>query len=126
MTLLRRRRDERGLSESVQWAALTPLVLLLTLGSIQAGVWLHARNVAHEAAAAGAELACVADPGQGARAAALSVAAQGGLMDPGVTIARGGGWVVVTVTGRAPLVFDIGAGRVRQVVQMPVERVSDP
>ncbi len=119
-------RDERGLSESVQWAALTPLILLLTLGSIQAGVWLHARNVAHEAAATGAELACVAQPDGGARDAALGVARQGGLEHATVAISRSDGWVSVTVSGRAPLVLDIGVGRVHQVVQMPVERVSDP
>jgi hypothetical protein len=39
-----RARDERGLSESVQWAVLWPALMLLTLGIIQAGIFLHGRN----------------------------------------------------------------------------------
>jgi hypothetical protein len=38
-----RARDERGLSESVQWAVLWPALMLVTLGIIQAGIFLHGR-----------------------------------------------------------------------------------
>lgn len=36
-----RMRDERGLSESVQHAVIFPVLMLLTLGVIQAGIWIH-------------------------------------------------------------------------------------
>ena len=39
-------RSARGLSESVQWAVLTPLVLMVLLGLIHAGVLMHGRGVA--------------------------------------------------------------------------------
>ena len=47
-----RARDERGLSESTQWAVLFTLLMLVTLGLIQAGIVLHGRNVAQRAATA--------------------------------------------------------------------------
>ena len=51
------RRTERGLSESVQLAVVWPVLLLLTLGIIQSGVWLHARNVAERATRAAVDTA---------------------------------------------------------------------
>ena len=47
--------SERGSSESTQWALLIPALMLVVLGTIQAGVWLHGRNVAAQAASAAAE-----------------------------------------------------------------------
>ena len=52
-----RARDERGLSESTQWAVLFSLLMLLTLGIIQAGIHLHGRNVAQRAATAAVDAA---------------------------------------------------------------------
>ena len=52
-----RARDERGLSESTQWAVLFSLLMLVTLGIIQAGIVLHSRNVAQRAATAAVDVA---------------------------------------------------------------------
>ena len=41
-------RDQRGLSESVQWAVLMPLLLLMVLGISHAGIWLVGRDGARE------------------------------------------------------------------------------
>ena len=41
----------------MQWAILWPLLLLLTLGIIQAGIFLHGRNVATAAATAAVDAA---------------------------------------------------------------------
>ena len=63
-------RDERGLSESTQWAVLFSLLMLLTLGIIQAGIHLHGRNVAQRAATAAVDTA----RGQQARSLELRAA----------------------------------------------------
>lgn len=122
-----RSRDERGLSESVQWAALTPLLLLVILGFVQAGVRLHGQQTAHEAAAAGADRACVVDGSSSdAQSTAGRVAAAGGLTGVSVTVNRTSTWVVVTVEGQAPTFLDVGQGHVREQVAMPVEQVTNP
>ena len=46
------RNDERGVTESVQIALIWPLLLLVTLGVIQAGLWVHGRQAALRAAIA--------------------------------------------------------------------------
>ena len=51
------RGDERGMTESVQIALIWPLLLLVTLGVIQAGIWIHGRQVALRAAVAAVEVA---------------------------------------------------------------------
>ncbi len=48
-------RDERGLSESVQWSLVAIAVLSLLLGAVQTATALHARACASEAALAGAQ-----------------------------------------------------------------------
>lgn len=49
--------DERGMSQSVSWAVLAPLVLGVILLAIAAGVHAHAKSAAQQAAMAGAERA---------------------------------------------------------------------
>ncbi len=49
--------DERGMTESVQIALIWPLLLLVTLGVIQAGIWIHGRQVALRAAVTAADVA---------------------------------------------------------------------
>ena len=51
------KRSERGLSESVQHAVIFPVLMLVTLGIIQAGIWVHGHTVAERAAAAGVDIA---------------------------------------------------------------------
>ncbi|MFV0406705.1 MAG: TadE/TadG family type IV pilus assembly protein [Propioniciclava sp.] len=119
--------DERGMSDSVQWAMLTPLVLLTVLGMIQAGIWLYGRSVAADAAITGAEAAAVldADPDQ-ARELAQQVADKGGLREVTVERAMGATTVTVTVTGRIPTFLDLGPGEIVHSATRPLERLTRP
>ena len=53
----RRPADERGVTESAQYALIWPVLLLVTLGIIQAGIWIHGHHVANRAAHAAADVA---------------------------------------------------------------------
>lgn len=120
-------RPQRGMSESVQWAVLMPLVLSVVLGLIQGGLWLHGRTVATNAAVAAAEQAALleASPGE-ARALGERVAAQGGLADVGVQVSQTATTSSATVTGRMPTFVDLGQTRVRHQATRPRERVTRP
>ena len=120
-------RDERGLTESVQLAILWPLLMLATLGIIQSGIWLHARNVAFRAASVAADEArgsygSVAD----AEAAAIGIAEAGGLKQVQVSVVRRAAVVDVTVRARAVLILDLGLGSLSASASVPVERVTQP
>ncbi|HET9647122.1 MAG TPA: TadE family protein [Microlunatus sp.] len=124
---MRPQNDERGLTESVQHAVLFPLLMLVTLGIIQTGIWLHGHHVAERAATAGADLArgrlgSVTD----ARATAGRLAAAGGLEDVTVRVRRAGGVVEVEVSGRAPLILDLGLSRISERASAPVEKATRP
>ena len=104
-----RARDERGLSESTQWAVLFTLLMLVTLGIIQAGIVLHGRNVAQRAATAAVDVArgsygTVAE----AEKLANDIAQSGGLEAVSVRVTRGGAQATADVTGQAPAILDIG------------------
>lgn len=117
-------RNERGLSESVSWALLVPGLMLVVLGTIQVGIWLHGRNVAANAASAGADLACTVHASDAAaRDAALAIAQAGGLQSVSVQITRDGTSVRVTVSGTVAQPFDLGLGTLRESATMPVERL---
>lgn len=119
--------QQRGLSNSLQWAVLFPAVLLCTLGIIQVGVWVHGRNVAIEAANTAADLSRSFDADDAtARSAAQRVAAVGGLSDVNLRIERGPTEVNVTFTGRIPMFFDVGLGAITEHAHAPVERVTTP
>jgi Flp pilus assembly protein TadG len=111
--------NQRGFSESTQWAVLTPVVLLIVLGLVQLGVWLHARTVAGQAAATVADLS--ASGAADAVGAGQRVAATGGLQQVSITTAIKKDLVVVTVTGRAPLFFDVGQGQIVEQAVLPRE-----
>jgi Flp pilus assembly protein TadG len=120
-------RDERGLTESVQLAILWPLLILATLGIIQSGIWLHARNVAFRAATVAADAArgsygSVAD----AEAAARGIAESGGLEQVQVSVIRRTAVVDVTVRANAVLILDLGLGSLTATASAPVERVTQP
>jgi Flp pilus assembly protein TadG len=120
-------RNERGLSESVQWAILWPLLMLLTLGIIQAGIFLHGRNVAQRAATAAVDAArgsygAVAD----AEHLAETIAAAGGLNDISVRVRRTGTTVSADVYGNAPMIFDLDLGRINETATAPLEQVTQP
>jgi len=120
-------RDERGLSQSIQYAVILPAVMLVTLGIIQAGVWIHGHNVAVRAANAGADAARGSyGSASHAREVATKLADSGGLGDVSVAITTGAAQVVVTVTGTAPLIFDVGLGQITETATVPLERVTQP
>jgi len=111
------------MSESVQWAVLTPLIMLLIIGVIQAGVVLAARTTVRQAALAAAEtLAITGSAGGSASAVAARVAASGGLASVNVTTSIDGGVAHVHVEAHAPLFFDIGQGSVGADAVMPMEQ----
>jgi Flp pilus assembly protein TadG len=121
-----RARDERGLSESAQWAVLFSLLMLLTLGIIQAGIHLHGRNVAQRAATAAVDAArgsfgTIAD----AQQVAHGIAESGGLHGVTIRISRGATTVTADVSGKAPAIMDI-AGQIHETASAPLERVSQP
>jgi Flp pilus assembly protein TadG len=121
------RGSSRGLSASTQYAVIFPLLLLSTFGVIQGGVFLHARNVAAEAARAAADVArSTGGDQQRAHAAASEVADVGGLTDVTVTVVRTPTRVQARVTAQAPLILDIGLGVVTESADAPMERVTDP
>ena len=119
-------RDQRGLSESTQWAVLFSLLMLLTLGIIQGGIHLHGRNVAQRAATAAVD-AARGSFGTAAEAQriALGIAQSGGLDGVTVRINRGGTTVTAEVTGTAPAMLDI-IGRIHETAAAPLERVTQP
>jgi len=122
-----RARDERGLSESVQWAVLWPALMLLTLGIIQAGIFLHGRNVAQRAATAAVDAArgsygSAAD----AQHLAANIAASAGLKDISVRVQRSGTTVTADVSATAPMIFDLRLGRISETASAPLERVTAP
>lgn len=122
-----RSRDERGLSESAQWAVLFSLLMLVTLGIIQAGIYLHGRNVAQRAATAAVD-AARGSFGTTAEAQQLAtdIARGGGLEGVTVRITRGSSTVTADVTGQAPSMIDIGVAQVHETASAPLERVTQP
>jgi Flp pilus assembly protein TadG len=120
-------RDERGLSESVQWAILWPLLMLLTLGIIQAGIFLHGRNVAQRAATAAVD-AARGSYGSAADAQHLgeSIASSGGLRNISVHAQRSTTTATVEISAYAPMIFDLGLGRINERAVAPLERVTQP
>jgi Flp pilus assembly protein TadG len=121
-----RARDERGLSESTQWAVLFSLLMLLTLGIIQAGIHMHGRNVAQRAATAAVDAArgsfgSVTD----AQQVAQGIAQSGGLQGVTIRISRGATTVTADVSGSAPAILDL-AGQIHESASAPLERVSQP
>ena len=122
-----RARDERGLSESVQWAVLWPALMLVTLGIIQAGIFLHGRNVAQRAATAAVDVArgsygSAAD----AQHLAANIAASAGLRDVSVRVQRSGTTVTADISATAPMIFDLRLGRISETASAPLERVTAP
>ncbi len=120
-------RNERGLSESTQWAVLFSLLMLLTLGIIQAGIYLHSRNVAQRAATSAVDVArgsygTIAE----AEELASGIARSGGLRDVSIRVARGATSVTADVSGDAPAILDIGVSHLHETASAPLERATQP
>jgi len=120
-------RGQRGVSESVQFALVWPVLLLVTLGIIQAGIWLHARNVAHRVVTAAVDTArgSTGTVGQ-AQELGADLAAAGGLGEVSLEVVRGATTATATVTARAPLILDLGFGGLHESASAPLERVTPP
>lgn len=123
----RPRRGEHGLASSVAWAVLMPVLMLLVLGILTAGLWLYARMGAATAAATAADGAAAAssDPRQ-VRRDAVALAEQAGMADVTVSITRASGTVTVIVSGRALLPLDLGLGGIHEQAVRPAEVVTRP
>lgn len=121
------RRNDRGLAESIQYALIWPLLMLVTLGIIQTGLWLHGRHVAQRAATAATDIArgSYGDAAE-ARELATSLARAGGLRNVDVAISVGSGDVTVSVSAAAPTILDVGLGRISETAFAPRERVTQP
>jgi Flp pilus assembly protein TadG len=119
--------DERGASETVQWALVVPVLLTTLLAIIQVGVWTHGRATVRHAAAAGAEAAASADSGATrgrAERTATEVARAGGLDGVRVEVRTRAGQVEVTTTARVDLLVDIGLSTVSGSASLPLEEVT--
>ena len=97
-----------------------PLVMLAILGLVQAGIVLHGRTVAANAALAGAEAEALAGRGGVAGQVAREVAEEGGLRDVDVHVTPGRD-VLVRVDGRVDSFFP-GRSRVSARAAMPKEQ----
>ena len=120
-------RSERGVSESVQYALIWPVLMLATLGIIQSGIWLHGRNVAQRAATAAADTARGTYGTSGdAEAVARDIAQAGGLQEISVVVRRSSTAVTVVVQAQAALILDLGLSSLTETASAPVERVTQP
>ncbi len=116
------RRDDRGLSESVQWTLLTATAVLLLIGGVQTAVVLHTRTVVANAALAGAEArATRGGTAASASDSARSVAGRSGL--PSITVDShvSATTVTVTVGTDVPALIGIGPRRVTSTATVPRE-----
>ena len=120
-------RPDRGMSGSVQWAILVPVILLTVLGAIQVGLWAYGRTVAsHAAIAAAEEAALLGASDADARALGTEIASGGGLTDIQVQLVVDANNARATVRGRMPTFVDLGQTRVSEQATRPREQVTRP
>lgn len=120
--MARRPSPERGASESLQWALLTPVLLLCILGLVQAGVVLHARNTVRHAAMAAAEAQALAGAReQDAAAVVHRMTQRSDVRQVVTTVHRVDGTVTVTVQGKVPLLLGVGSMDAAATATMPLE-----
>jgi len=114
--------NQRGMSESVQWAVLGTAFLVGLLGLVEAGLVLHARTVVVQAALAGADAQAAwrAAPGQGLQTA-REVATAGGLTAVQVDVAVSSTGVTVTVQGDGPTLVGWLTPHVKASTTRPLE-----
>ncbi|GLY98821.1 hypothetical protein Acsp02_60750 [Actinoplanes sp. NBRC 103695] len=103
-----------------------PLLLLMVMFVIQAGVWMHATHVAQAAATRAANAAAAyqasAAAGQDAGSQTLAAIGSGVLKNPSVSVTRTATEVRVEISGTAATVVPGIKWTVRAVVVRPVER----
>ena len=104
MPRTRHRRRDRG-SLTLEMAILFPLVLTLTFGAVQVGLWFEARSLCQAAAEAGVRAGKVLHAPTGAGAAAarsyLTDVSAGLVVSPNVTETRTAATIDVTCSGQA-------------------------
>jgi Flp pilus assembly protein TadG len=121
------RHDERGMTESVQIALIWPLLLLVTLGVIQAGLWIHGRQAALRAAIAAVDVASGSSGSSGAASElAADIARSAGLNAVTVEVQTSSTSVRVVVSGTTPAILDLPLGRISESAAAPRELVSTP
>lgn len=123
----RRHRDVG--SSAIELVLLTPVLIALVFTVVQAALVWHARHVALAAAQQGDRLARSAAAADDATVRAQTVEYMHSLGadlvgSPTVTISRAGGFVTVTVTGRAVSLVPGAALHVHAVSRGPVEQFS--
>lgn len=119
--------DQRGVNDSLQWAIITPLLLLVILGALQVGLWSHGRTVASNAAIAAAEEAArLGASASDAQRLATDIATRSGLSDVSVRVEVTAERSRSVVSGRMPTFIDLGQTRVSEQATRPRERVTRP
>lgn len=97
---------ERGVSESLQWSLVWPVVLLVVVAVIQTAVVLQARDTVTEAARAAVSVQALRGSHAGeAEATARDVARTSKVTDVTVTVSTTDSLVRVDVEGRAAALF---------------------
>ena len=121
------RRNERGLSHTLEAAIILPAMMILLIGIIQLGIYWHARNSAVAAAQVTAELNRRHGAGAAGTEAGYRIIERVGMRAPAITVDRGPERVVVTVTGSAPTLIELpGVGVIKETATMPIERITRP
>jgi Flp pilus assembly protein TadG len=118
-------RDQDAGETLVQLVVLVPVLLLLVLVVVQAGLWLHAAQLADHAAADGAAAAARygSTTGDGITAAAAFVADAGGRLAADPAVISGPATVRVAVRVHVPRVVPGWPDEVEGVADVPTERV---
>jgi Flp pilus assembly protein TadG len=123
------RRQQSG-AVSAELVIVTPLLMLLVLLVVQFALWQHAQHIAEAAAQRGVQTARLegGTDAQGYAAAETATSQLGAnlLVDPTVTVSRGGGVVHVEISGTAEPVVPFLSLPVHAVVNGPVERFTPP
>ncbi len=115
--------NQRGLSGSLQWALLIPVVLLCLLGSIEWAMSARGQSAANEAAWTAAEAVAVIRGSKAqAKSAALDVARRGGLHDAATNISCSATTCRVTVSGTVPSLIPMTRPPITATVSLPLER----
>lgn len=116
----RSHRVEEG-SSTVELAVLAPLALVLLLGVLQAGLWLHTRSLCTHAAQHGASAAATVTGSNAAgeqAAAAFLARSPSAATHPEISVHAGAADVSVRVSATTPLVLPLPG------LQIPVEGLS--
>lgn len=114
-------RSERGLTTSVQWAVLLPLLLGVVVGACDAATLLNARGAVQSAASVGAEADAWFDAGPGTAQRAVSELVQPtALENVDLTVQRASDHTVVTVDATVRLIT--GERHISHTASAPLER----